>query len=114
MLGLVQRSVGAREQVTDVAHAGRHADRHGQDAALALGMAERGPLDRDPDPLGDLERVGRFETAHDQQQLLSAEAVGAVAGAERAAGDAGDHPQRLIPGQVPEQIVVGLEMVDVA
>ena len=47
-------------------------------------------------------------------RAIAAEPVGQILGPQRAANRGRDGSQRLIAGQVPELVVVGLEVVDIA
>ena len=113
-LGFVQCRVRAREQFLERTVAACDPDRDRQQARFALRVWDVGMLDCRADPLGDRDRPLGVGVAQDQQEFLASEPVGRVGGAQRAARGGGDQPQRLIARQVPEPVVVGLEVVDVA
>jgi hypothetical protein len=71
-------------------------------------------LDRFANPLGGCPRGIDIGAPHDQEQFFTAEAVGDVPGAQRPPYGGRDGAQDLVTGQVPQPIVVGLEVIDVA
>ena len=111
-LGSVERVVGTGDEVVGVdlprlgdgdADADRH--RHPDRAALAH---------RDAQALGDLGRLLAAGAGQDDEDLLAADAVDRVAGAQRRAHHVGDVLEDGVAGGVSELVVDPLEVVEVA
>ena len=67
-----------------------------------------------PQPLGDLDRVGAGGAGQDDEDLLAADPVDRVAGAQRGPHRVGDVLQDGVAGGVAELVVDPLEVVEVA